>query len=312
LSQKRWTTVSTILNRDIFATSIPTHSDFDCKAVSNLRYGKKQNDYNTIQYRTFAKRGRKGAAMGHHLEKLDELAHRVNKAENKKKKGNQKKSDDSVTEDSFDDHSEDFDDDDDDNEGDEENIPSLPSIEKTQTRMESILSSLENSFRSIRGAEPTPELFDSIQVNAYGSAVPLNTLAQVVITSPSLATISCYDPSTAPNVSEAIRDSGMNFNSRIDDPSSGEVLVPIPKVSAETRMALVKQLHKMTERYRLRIRNVRKRANDKVKKGKDGKLEGVSKDDAFNVGKQIDELTQQMIKKIEGMLEQKENTIKGE
>ena len=273
--------------------------------------------YNQIRY--FGKRGRKGAAMGHHIEKLKEIAHREAKKSKEKKDNSAKKmnsnKESKVEENTQVEMDEDLEDlEDDEDEEDEENdetIPSLPSVDKLSKRMQSAVESLEKSFRTIRGADPTPELFENIQVSAYGSVVPLNTLAQVFISSPSMAVLTCYDPSTAKNVRDAIRDSGMNFNPRIDENATGEVHVPIPKVSMETRMILVKQLHNMVDRHKARIRNIRKRANDKIKKAKDGKIDGISKDDAFRVGKDIDQLTHDMNEKMMEMLAKKEKTIKG-
>ena len=298
---QHFSSVSTLArNPVIYATTHP-HDGGVVKPQTNQKLG---------QVRYFGKRGKK-AAMGHHLEKLDELAHRLNKGEKKKgKTHNDPPSPPPPPEEeefAYDDEEED---DDDEDEG-EETVPTLPSVDKTRKRMQSILNSMENAFRSIRGAEPSPELFENIEVVAYGSTVQLNTVAQVIISSPSLAVLACYDPSTTTNVRDAVRDAGLNFNPRIDDPASGEVQVPIPKVSTETRMTLVKQLHKMTERYKTRVRNVRKKANDKVKKGKDGKLEGISKDDAFRVGKEIDDLTHEISEKISLMLQEKEDAIKG-
>lgn len=210
-----------------------------------------------------------------------------------------------------DNHQDDSDEENEDENEDENDIDTLPSIDKTRKRMQSIVDSMEHSLRSLRGAEPTPELFEHIQVNAYGSSVALNTLAQVVISSPSLVVLTCYDPSTSKNVRDSVAQAGLNLNPRIDDPSSGEVQVPIPKISTETRSTLAKELHKMAERYKSRIRDVRKRANDKVKKGKDGKLEGISKDDAFRVGKEIDDLTHEINQKVNEILDEKEKTIMG-
>lgn len=184
--------------------------------------------------RTF---GRKAGKMGKHLQKLDELAHSVEHDEAKEKR--QKKTnasrgpdigelDDLVIEEDeneavfnrveFDDNS--------------DETPSLPSVDDVEGRMMKVVLAMEESFRSIRGAEPTPDLFDSLQVKAYGAVTPLNAVAQVVITSPTQANITCFDPETAPSVRDAVRDMGMNFNPLVEE---GAVIVSIPRVSAERR-----------------------------------------------------------------------------
>jgi hypothetical protein len=191
--------------------------------------------------------GRKAGKMGKHLEKLNDLAHRdeheraKEKRKNKKGKGggdeetivgmtSQMSSStedilsirEDETETIFDHGGNDLDD----------SIPSLPSKDEVKGRMMKVVNAMEESFKAIRGAEATPELFDTVQVRAYGAMTPLNSVAQVVINTPTRATITCFDPDVAPAVRDAIRDAGMNFNPSIEE---GEVIVPIPRVSAETR-----------------------------------------------------------------------------
>jgi len=193
--------------------------------------------------------------------------------------------------------------------GSEDGIPLLPDTDDVKDRMLKVVTAMEQSFRAIRGAEPTPELFDSISVRAYGELTPLSSVAQVVITSPNQATLTCYDPETAPAVRDAVRDSGLNFNPRIEEGDGGVVVVPIPKVSMETRKTLARQLGKAAEASRQRVRRIRRAAQDVVKKGKDGKLEGVSKDDAFRVGKDIDSVTEEVVTLLNRKVEEKQDSV---
>ena len=185
------------------------------------------------QYRNM---GRKAAKMGHHLKRLDEMAHEGEHAraqERKKKKGNKKRNStgapttiDDIPSIEEDEHEAKF-------ESQEEEEQDLPDEEEVKARMMKVVNAMEDSFRAIRGAEPTPDLFDTVQVKAYGAMTPLSSVAQVVITSPTRATISCFDPETAPAVRDAVRDMpGMNFNPQVED---GDVIVYIPKTSMETR-----------------------------------------------------------------------------
>jgi len=250
--------------------------------------------------------------MGKHLQKLDELAHSVEHDEAKEKR--QKKTnasrgpdigelDDLVIEEDeneavfnrveFDDNS--------------DETPSLPSVDDVEGRMMKVVLAMEESFRSIRGAEPTPDLFDSLQVKAYGAVTPLNAVAQVVITSPTQANITCFDPETAPSVRDAVRDMGMNFNPLVEE---GAVIVSIPRVSAERRKAIVKQLGKTAESTRQRVRRIRRGAQDVVKKGKDGKLgPGISEDDAFRAGKEIDAATEKCILALNDVMDKKQDSV---
>lgn len=267
--------------------------------------------------------GRKASKMGHHIEKAEELAHRAERqdARNKrhKKKGGGKGGaaevesvdmpgrsmevvdlhiEEDATETIFEHGS-----------ADDEDLIDLPDKDDVKSRMTRVVDAMVDSFRAIRGAEPTPELFEPIMVRAYGELTPLSAVAQVVISSPNQATLTCYDPETAKAVSEAVRDSGLNFNPRIEEGGGGVVVVPIPKVSMETRKALAKQLGKAAEASRQRVRRIRRAAHDVCKKGQAGKLEGISKDDAFRRGKEIDAVTEEIVALLNQKVEDKQNSV---
>lgn len=197
--------------------------------------------------------GRKAGKMGKHLETLNEIAHREEhekaKQKRKKNKKSKRKNHDNYDEQEVEaqaaetrmsnneiqfiqedetetifDHGGNDDDDD---------VPSLPTTDEVKGRMMKVVNAMKESFKAIRGAEATPELFDTVQVKAYGAMTPLNGVAQVVISTPTRATITCFDPELSPAVRDAVRDmAGMNFNPSIEE---GVVVVPIPRVSAETR-----------------------------------------------------------------------------
>lgn len=262
--------------------------------------------------------GRKGARMGHHLETLDELSHRESRQEakerRKKKKDRSGKHGDeeSSASDPPSNLEEDVQLHDDGTDlhfhepRTEEESPVLPDPLKVKERMMKVVDALNDSFQSIRGAEPTPELFDVISVQAYGERTPLSSVAQVVIASPTLVNITCFDPQLAPDVRNAVRDS-LELNPQLQE--DGLVRVPMPRPSAETRKKTVKQLGKLAETGRTRIRRIRRSAMDVVKEGKDGKLKGISKDDAFRVAKEIEEVTQQVSKTLNECVADKQETV---
>ena len=174
-----------------------------------------------------------------------------------------------------------------------------------------IINSYEESLKSIRGAEPTPELFDDILVNAYGTEnTPLKAVAQVVITSPTMASITCFDPSLVKEVRASIQlQLGLNPQTDASEGDAGVLKVPLPKVSLESRQQTATQLSKKAESFRQRIRRVRRRYNHIIKQGKDGKLEHISKDDVFRVAKEIDEVTDKAIKKLNDVTDKKHDSI---
>jgi ribosome recycling factor len=264
------------------------------------------------------------AKTGNHLETLNELAHEKSREEaqerrtkkkdkkaTKKQKG--KKEDDthaaavSVEQEHDDDDNDDMDDaHDDDDFNDEEDEELLPNPVRVKQRMQKIVERFEESLKAIRGSEPTPELFDDVLVDAYGSMAPLKSVAQVVIASGTQATATCFDPATAKAVSTAIRDA-LALNPSIEE--GGVVKIPLPRVSMETRQKTAAALGKKTESFRQRIRKVRRKALDVVKQGVAGKLEGVSKDDAFRVQKEVEALTDQVIQSLNDLAEKKHESI---
>lgn len=185
--------------------------------------------------------------------------------------------------------------------------PSLPDPDQVKRRMMAIVDRFEESLKSIRGAEPTPEMFDDVQVNAYGSMTPLKAVGQVVIVSNTLAQITCFDPSVAKDVQKAIQ-LALELNPQSGD-EPGLIRVPLPRVSMEVREQTVKQLQKKHEKVKQRIRSVRRKAMDVVKKGKDGKLAGVSKDDAFASGKDVDAVSEQAMEALKVLVDAKVDSI---
>lgn len=266
--------------------------------------------------------------MGHHLQNLDEMAHTQSheeakhRREEKKKKsktarlashkeGNNSPAESTNADDTSDDGMDGSSEDDTiDPNVDELGMPLLPESKTIRSKMLLVVANLERSFASIRGGETTPELFDGIRVSVYGETVPLSSVGQVVIEDPQRATISCYDPSVASDVRDAVRDMpGMNLSPYIEEGGSGVIIVPIPRVNEETRKEIVKELGRQAENGRQRVRKIRRGAMDVIKKGKDGKLEGISKDDAFRVGKEVDAVTEEVLSVLNEIVARKQKSV---
>jgi len=270
---------------------------------------------------------RKAGKMGQHLDSLNEQAHRGSRQEAKelRKQKKQAKKGGTATvatnnSSSYDDGDEMedlvFDDDDDDDDAtttdSNNNDPTtsiLPDPSLLHDKMLKVVTRLETSFRSIRGAEATPALFDAVTVSAYGDTnTPLASVAQVVLLSPTLATVTCFDPALAPDVRNAIRDA-LDLNPQLEGENDGVIKVPLPRASLERRQATVKQCHQQAEAAKARIRKLRRKAMDVVKKGTAGKLDHVSKDDAHRVGTTIDGVADEVTKKITIVAQEKEASV---
>ena len=295
----------------------------------SLNTQEKRQNFNYIQLRY-----KHRAKMGKHLERLDEMAHDASreKAEERRKKNKEKKAarkakkkhgaatetgedasaesgnfmdamlanNNQASEDDFDDHLHD------EEEDHEEEEDVLPDPNVIKERMMKLVDKFTESLKAIRGAEPTPELFDEIMVQAYGASTPLKSVAQVVIASPTLATATCFDPAVAKDVVNALRER-MGLNPSVEE--GGVVRIPIPRVSMESRQQTAALLGKRTEAFRKKIRNVRRKGMDVVKQGVAGKLEGISKDDAFRVQKEIESVTEDVIHKLNAISTEKHDSI---
>jgi len=201
----------------------------------------------------------------------------------------------------------------------EEYVDPLPSVETVRHDMESLLTSMELSYKSFLPSLDMMEL-------PFGDTAPLGDVAQVVLPSSRLAVLTPYDPGLTEDVCNAVRNADLGLNPSIDE---GDVRIPLPKVptkdrqqlvkevgripllkiSNQTRQQLVREVGQTTEKYRQRIRGVRQKTNDCIKQAKDGKLEGVSRDDAFRAAKDIDKVTEEIMRKINATLQQKEKSI---
>lgn len=273
---------------------------------------------------TIGRRFKHASKMGHHLETLEEMAHqpereaavekRKKKKERKakKKKGKQAAAPPVVEEPEDDEDDFDFGDDDDMEEENEvigedgEVEITLPDPSDVKSRMMKVVGRFEESLKNIRGAQPGPEIFDDLMVDAYGSMTPLKAIGQVVIVSPTRAEITCFDPQVAKNAAKAVQ-LALELNPQVEE--GGSIKIPLPRMSLEVREQMAKQLKKRSEACKQRIRQVRRKAMDKVKKGKDGKISGISKDDAFANGKEIESATESAMDSLKALVDKKMDSI---
>lgn len=271
------------------------------------------------------KRWKHAGKIGHKIETLKDIAHRPERdaaqerRQKKKDRKAAKKGGSKVTENETaiahvndgDDDDDDlyFDDDDDDDDNlNEDGEPTLPDMVAVQTKMDAVLDRFQDSLKSIRGAEPTADMFDDVMVQAYGAATPLNAVAQVVITSPTLAQLTCFDPAVAKDVVKAVQLT-LELNPQLEEGGGGNIKVPLPRVSMEVREKLSKSVKKRAESCKQRLRGVRRKYMDVVKKGKDGKLAGVSKDDAFASGKDIEAANEAAAETLKTIVAEKMDSI---
>jgi ribosome recycling factor len=167
--------------------------------------------------------------------------------------------------------------------------------------MHKAVENTKREFSGIRSGKATTSLLDIVRVNAYGSSVPLNQVAMVAAPEPRLLTVQPFDKSMSSAIEKAIRDADLGLN-----PSSqgNLVRVPLPALSEERRKELVKVVHKLAEEGRIAVRHARTDALSRIKK-----LEKVPEDDKTRAEKEVQKLTDEHIKQIDGLIHAKEAEI---
>jgi len=167
--------------------------------------------------------------------------------------------------------------------------------------MHKAVENTKREFSTIRSGKASTSLLDLVRVEAYGTAVPINQVAMVAAPEPRLLTVQPFDKSLAQAIEKAIREADLGLNPA----TQGNLIrVPLPALSEERRKELVKVIHKLAEEGRIAVRHARTEALSRIKK-----LEHVSKDDQTRAEKDIQKLTDDHVKQIDGLIHSKEAEI---
>jgi len=176
-------------------------------------------------------------------------------------------------------------------------------LDDSRERMDKTRSELANALSLVRSGRATPGLVEDIRVEAYGDLVPMNQVGNISIPEARLIKIDVWDKSILQNVEKAIQKSGRNLNPQVD----GSVIrIALAELNEERRKELVKLAKQKTEDFKVAIRNIRRDANDSVKKLKG---EGLSEDEIHSVQGQIQKFTDEYIESLDQMFHHKEKEI---
>lgn len=173
-----------------------------------------------------------------------------------------------------------------------------------RTRMEKVLVDLQHEMSNIRTGRASIGLLDSIRVDYYGSPVPVNQVAQLHVPEPAMITVQPWDASTIAAIEKAIRNSDLGLNPSND----GKIIrIPIPPLTQERRRDLAKKLSHIAEERRVGMRNIRRDANEQLKKLMKDKA--ISEDEERQALDSIQKLTDAQIAKIDQAAKAKEKEI---
>jgi ribosome recycling factor len=177
-------------------------------------------------------------------------------------------------------------------------------VNDARRRMDSAVEDARKKLAAVRTGRASVNLLDNVVVEYYGSEMPLNQVATIHAPEPTLLTVQPFDPTQLGTIEKAIRASELGLNPSND----GKIIrVPIPPLTEERRRQMVKVVHDVAEEHRTAIRNIRRDANDHLKKMLKEKTisEDVEKDGLDEVQK----LTDQHIGRINEVADHKEKEV---
>lgn len=170
--------------------------------------------------------------------------------------------------------------------------------------MEKVLNDLQHEMSHIRTGRASVSLLDNVRVDYYGTPTPVNQLATLHVPEASLLTVQPWDVSQIGSIERAIRSADLGLNPSND----GKLIrVPIPVLTEERRKDLVKKLHQVAEEHRVALRNIRRDANEAVKKLSKDKT--ISEDDDRRAHEEIQKMTDGHIQKLDQAAKAKEKEI---
>ncbi len=178
------------------------------------------------------------------------------------------------------------------------------SVKNAKQRMEKSLDATKQEFSSVRTGKANPQLLDSIRVDYYGSKLPLNQVATVSAPEPNMIMVQPWDKNALQPIVKAIQASDLGLNPNSD----GSVIrIVIPPLNEERRREFVKVIHKMAEEGKIAIRNIRRDAIEELRKQE--KEKDITEDDSHRLQKEVQDLTDEYIKKVDDAVAAKEEEI---
>lgn len=179
-----------------------------------------------------------------------------------------------------------------------------PDLNTIRSRMDKAVTALKEEFAGLRTGRASAGLLEPVQVEAYGSTTPLNAVAAITVPEPRMLAVNVWDKGVVVSVEKAIRAAGLGLNPIVDGQT---VRVPIPPLTEERRKELAKLAGRYAEQQKVAVRNVRRDANDDLKKAE--KAGEISQDEQKKMEAEVQKDTDAAIKRIDEALKAKEVEI---
>ncbi|WP_277293258.1 ribosome recycling factor [Veillonella montpellierensis] len=177
-------------------------------------------------------------------------------------------------------------------------------VTQQEIRMDKTIDAMKHEFASIRTGRASTSLLDKVMVDYYGTPTPVNQVANVSAPEPRMIIIAPWDKSMIGAIEKAILQSDLGLNPNND---GSQIRLAIPQLTEERRKEIVKVVHKKAEDAKVAIRNIRRDANDAIKK--EEKLKTITEDVAKDGQDRIQKLTDAKIKMIDELKNVKEKDI---
>jgi ribosome recycling factor len=183
----------------------------------------------------------------------------------------------------------------------EKSMSEIVDLTTAERRMQGALDSVRREFSTIRTGRANPAILDRIEVEVYGSRMPLRSVANVNVPEPRLLTVTPFDPGTIKAIERAIDQADIGLNPQND----GKIIrLPIPELTEERRKQLIRLARQYAEEGRVSIRNVRR---DEMRDLHElVKMSEISEDDERRAEAELQQMTNQYAKRIDAVLADKE------
>jgi len=179
-----------------------------------------------------------------------------------------------------------------------------PVVAELRRRMDGATDVLRKELAGLRTGRASASLLDPVMVEAYGNRMPLSQVGTVSVPEPRLIVVQIWDRGLAKAADKAIREAGLGLNPQTEGQT---IRVPIPDLNEERRRELTRVAAKYAEAARISVRNVRRDGIDGIKKNE--KAGKISQDQLRKLEKDVQVLTDAMIKRVDEMLAQKDKEI---
>lgn len=177
-------------------------------------------------------------------------------------------------------------------------------LKELKRRMDGAIAAFKSDIASLRTGRASANILDPVTIEAYGSRMPLNQVANITVPEPRMLTVSVWDKSMVGAVERAIRESNLGLNPIMDGQN---LRIPLPELNEERRRSLVKVAHEYAEKAKVAIRHVRRDGMDGLKKAeKDGVI---GQDESRSLSERVQKMTDETISEVDRLLADKEKEI---